>query len=85
MIRTQHPSNTRVLGAPAGWDQSALPCDALPVTDVIMEGRRGLVSYWRPTPEELAALQAGAVVSLWVVGTAMPPVAVEVTRMDEPL
>ena len=85
MIRTQHPSNTRVLGAPSGWDQSALPCDALPVTDVVCDGHPGIASFWRPSPEELAALQAGAVVSLWVFGSVMPPVAVEVTRLDAPL
>lgn len=32
MDRMQQPSNNAVLGAPAGWDQQTLPCNALPVT-----------------------------------------------------
>lgn len=78
MRRTQHPSNTRVLGAPAGWDQNALPCDALPVTDVLDRGGQFVVSFWVPSPEELAALAAGDPVQLWVAGTSMPAVALSV-------
>lgn len=76
----QHPSNNRVLGAPAGWDQSQATCNALCVTDVDCNGTPAVVSYWQPTAEDIAAMQAGAYVQLWVVGTTMPPVAVEVGR-----
>ncbi|EIF30949.1 hypothetical protein BCh11DRAFT_06461 [Burkholderia sp. Ch1-1] len=78
MDRTQHPSNNAVLGAPAGWDQSGLPCGALPITRVLAGGVHHVMSFWRPTPDELKALAAGAPVELWVVGQTMPPVALAV-------
>lgn len=78
MNRIQHPSNNGVLGAPKGWDQTELPCGALPVTRVVADGVPHVVSFWQPTPEELKALAAGAPVELWVVGHTMPPVALAV-------
>lgn len=77
MRATQHPSNTRVLGAPDGWNQGDLECHALPVTDVVYPGGvRALMSFWQPTAEELAVLNAGGLIGLSVVGVAMPPVAI---------
>jgi len=78
MNRMQHPSNNAVLGAPAGWDQKEVPCGALPITRTECEGLPVVVSFWRPTSEELAALNAGAPVSLMVVGHTMPPVSLTV-------
>ena len=78
MIRSQHASNNGVLGAPAGWDQAELPVSALPITRVDVEGRPAIMSFWRPTPEEIAAIQAGALVSLMVLGSNMPPVSLTV-------
>lgn len=78
MDRTQHPSNNFVLGAPVGWDQKELPCSALPVTRMAVEGRPVMVSFWRPTGDELAALNRGGTVALWVYGEGHPPVAVGV-------
>lgn len=78
MNKTQHRSNNAVLGAPQGWDQSTLPCDALSVTKQLWDGLPAVVSYWTPTAEELAALNAGALVALSVVGHTMPPVALHV-------
>lgn len=81
MNRTQHPSNNFVLGAPPGWDQSTLPCDALPVTRCELEGMPAMLSFWRPTAEELQALAAGGLVILSVLGCAHPPVSVGVTSL----
>lgn len=78
MNRTQHPSNNAVLGAPAGWDQKELPCGALPITRTECQGVPAVVSFWRPTPEELAALNVGGSVALWVMGYTMPPVSLGV-------
>lgn len=78
MHRHQHPSNNGVLGAPAGWDQEQLPCGALPITRTEVEGQAAIVSYWRPSAEELVILNAGGSVALWIIGATMPPVAVEV-------
>lgn len=81
MERTQHPSNNAVLGAPLGWDQQQLPCGALPITRVVADGVPHVVSFWRPSPAELKALAAGALVELWVVGNTLPPVAVAVESL----
>jgi hypothetical protein len=35
------------------------------------------ISMWTPTPEERAAIAAGAPIYLWVFGSGHPPVAVE--------
>ncbi len=78
MNRVQHPSNNAVLGAPADWDQKQLPCGACPVTRTEVDGLPVVVSYWQPTAEEKAAIAAGAMVALWVVGTSMPPVSIEI-------
>lgn len=78
MQRTQHPSNNAVLGAPAGWDQTELPCGALPITRTEAGGVPAVVSYWQPSAAELALLNAGKPVALWVLGSTMPPVAVGV-------
>lgn len=78
MRKTQHPTNNAVLGAPTGWDQGELPCGALPITRTEVDGVPAVVSYWTPSAQELAALNAGKPVALWVVGQTMPPVALEV-------
>lgn len=78
MNKHQHTSNNDVLGAPKGWDQTALPCDALPITRVTYDGIDAVVSYWKPTAEELAVLNAGGSVELSVIGSTMPPVALMV-------
>lgn len=56
MNKLQHPSNNHVLGAPKGWDQSQLPCEALPVTLCQVEGVPAVQSYWKPSKEELVAM-----------------------------
>ena len=74
MQKIQHPSNNGVLGAPAGWDQAELPCGALPVTHTHVGDLPAVLSYWRPSVEELAVLNAGGSIALWVLGATMPPV-----------
>jgi hypothetical protein len=78
MRPTQHPSNNRVLGAPAGWNQSELPCSALAITDMVVDGVPHVVSFWRPSEDELKALNNGGTVGLWIVGQTMPPAALTV-------
>lgn len=76
MRAVQHPSNTRVLGAPAGWDQGQLPCVAMPITDTDIMGFQCMMSWWQPTPEELAQLNAGKRIQLCILGREHPPVEV---------
>lgn len=78
MNYTQHPSNNKVLGAPVGWDQKELPCGALPVTLAMVEEHEVMVSFWRPTDEEILQLARGGLITLWVYGTVHPVVAMAV-------
>ena len=78
MQRVQHPSNNDVLGAPAFWDQKRLPCDALPITRTELDGMPAMISFWRPTDDELAMLNQGGLVALHVLGAGHPPVALAV-------
>lgn len=73
MPRMQHPSNNGLLGAPAGWDQVELPCNALPIMRTHVGDLPAVLSYWQPDAGELAALNAGGTVRLCVVGATMPP------------
>ena len=80
MNKIQHPSNNAVLGAPAGWDQTQLPCSALAITRTEIDGMSAMVSYWRPEADELAVLNAGGSVALHVLGATMPPVMLMVAQ-----
>jgi hypothetical protein len=74
MNKHQHHTNNAVLGAPKDWDQAQLPCDALPITRIEVEGMPAVVSYWKPSENELAMLAAGGSIGLTVLGVTMPPV-----------
>lgn len=67
MRKSQHWSNNGVLGAPPGVDIET--CEALPITKVRWkEGGEGILSYWKPSPDELALLSRGALVRLCIQG-----------------
>ena len=78
----KHPSNTRTLDAPQGWDED-LKVDPLGITDQIVEGVPCVWSFWRPDAQELAALTAGGSVVLSIVGRTMPPAAVMVAAPED--
>lgn len=42
-----------------------------------------IYSAWKPTPEELACLNAGAYIVLGIVGEPIPPVSMNVEYIDE--
>ena len=70
---------TRELGKPAGWDEAVNgPCESLAILDTEHNGQPVMVSKWLPTPEELASLNAGQSIFLWVFGTRHPAVALTV-------
>lgn len=87
MLVGRIPNATRVLGAPGDWDKSSQgPCAGLPIQDIDTSAGPGMMSVWEPTPEELARLNAGAKVSLVVLGRVHPPVSLSVGMppKDEP-
>lgn len=74
---------TRNLGAPANWDHSRVECEVLPIRDQPTETGNVMVSAWRPEPEELAALNSGGAVLLYVYGSVHPVVAMAVSVPEE--
>lgn len=74
---------TRNLGAPPDWDGDISKCNVLPILDVTTEHGAFMVSCWEPTPAEVAAINAGESIKLWISGTAHPVVALTVGDIDE--
>lgn len=87
MIPARIQGATRYLGAPAGWEPATDGhCAHLAIRDVEINGMApAMYSAWEPTPDELAALNAGAKILLIVVGRAHPPVCLEVGERPDPL
>lgn len=79
----RHPSNTRTLSAPEGWDQTGLPVEPLGITDQVLEGVPCVWSFWKPDRDELEALNAGENVVLSIVGRTMPPALLLVTASEK--
>lgn len=67
---------TRVMHAPADMEN----CQPLAICDIDIEGNNVMLSAWLPTPEEVALMQAGQPVYLYIWGTSHPPVFVSVKR-----
>lgn len=72
MIPLAIENATRRIGKSQGYKGLAV-LDA-----VTADGEPVMLTAWEPTPAELARLNKGAPVYLWVMGIAHPPVKVEV-------
>jgi hypothetical protein len=73
---------TRVIGKSQGY--YGLPVrDELVNDSVTGPNTPVMVTAWMPTPDELAALNAGAPVHLRIVGTGHPPVMIGVGDVPE--
>lgn len=87
MRPTQHPSNNDVLRAPPGV--AIEDCKPLAITRVLYDngpGRDhlpGVWSFWEPSPEERAAIAAGAMVRFACWGVTHPPVSIGVDGVAE--
>ena len=73
MDHTQHSSCNAVLGAPKNWDQNTLECRPLAITHTNWSGLPAVVSFWRPSKEDLEKLNNGALVAVWIAGMTVPP------------
>lgn len=62
---------TRICGQAQGYL-------GLPIRDEVIDGTPVMISAWEPTPEELAALNAGAKVQIHIAGTVPAPMQVHV-------
>jgi hypothetical protein len=74
---------TRNLGAPADWDGDISKCNVLPILDVETEHGPFMVSAWEPTPDELALLNAGESIQLWIAGCSHPVVSIAVSTWSQ--
>lgn len=63
-----HSCANRVLGA--GGNPNTVP---LAIRDEVQDGIHYVISFWKPSADELAMLQAGGTVALWIMGRTMPP------------
>lgn len=73
---------TRVLGKSQGYMGLPLRDEVVNCT-VNGEQTPLMVTAWLPTPRELEALNAGAPVHVKIIGTAHPPIMVEVGQAPE--
>ncbi len=81
MRPTQHPSNNDVLRAPSGMTMDE--CRPLAVTRVQYEGGgHGVWSFWQPSEAERAAIAAGAIICVAVMGSTHPPIALGVDGVE---
>ncbi|RKF23372.1 hypothetical protein D6851_02560 [Altericroceibacterium spongiae] len=68
-------TGARMLGAPKGWDQKLDGmCGILPVADEVdvQSGHNFMYSVWKPTPEQLEALNNGGAIRLGICGESHP-------------
>jgi hypothetical protein len=79
----QHPTSNDVLRPPAGMSREE--CRPLYITRVSYDhpwktgvSTAGVISYWMPTPEQLALLNRGKPVFLSCLGQTHPPVSIGV-------
>jgi hypothetical protein len=75
-----HPACTHSLGAPADMQDGS--CEALPVAYQETDHGVFALSFWKPTPEELADLNSGRAIVLGVraVGRQHPVVFLSTTK-----
>ena len=70
--------HTRILGAPADWDQSKGECVGLPIIDTPTEHGPCMISEWQPEQDDLKLLNMGMPLHLWIYGTSHPVVSISV-------
>ena len=76
MIAAMIAGATRVCGKAQGYL-------GLPVRDELNGTFPCMITAWTPSPGELAAINAGASVHVMILGTAPPPMRVEVGPVPE--
>lgn len=76
MTPTKMITETRCIGKPLDWNEAEQgECLALSVTDVPLGDLNYMVSHWLPDAEELARINAGEPIALWIQGIIHPVVA----------
>jgi hypothetical protein len=76
-------STTRELGKPVDWDEAKNgKCDTLPIEDLTIDTLLFMRSLWKPSADELATLNAGGCVELYIQGSVHPVVAMSVSQPE---
>lgn len=70
-------NQTTLLGPPPGTPRGE--CGSLPVLIHRENTQASFQSFWKPSPEDLAALSAGGHIRLTIHGIGHPPVWIDVT------
>lgn len=85
MKPVEFQGQTDILGPPKGWDNSGdiTQVGYLPVQIFVDDGLPFYVSFWRPSEEDLAALNDGAHIRLSVISRTLPPVCVSIEKVEE--
>ena len=82
MKNIRHPSNNTTVEPPKNWERkhgAKLPLRPLMATGGTTDGVNVLVTWWEPTPDELAVLLRGGKIQLACIG-GMPGVKLEVVE-----
>lgn len=85
-MKAIEPKNTtHIMRAPKTWnaDEAGADCDDLYTIVEDTGGTRTITSIWKPSEDELRALNCGHGIMLMVYSRLMPPVMLDVT--GEPL
>lgn len=72
------PGCTRVVGESQGYQGLPLR-DEIVFCHALQQIVPQMVTHWKPTPEELAALNAGCVIKVEIHGQVPPPMMLSVT------
>lgn len=76
MTPIEFENQTHLIAAPENWPHHLEPMSVLPVRfDTRPDGVPTIVSYWRPTPAELAILAEGGYIRLTAFDLRQQPVA----------
>lgn len=79
-----HPGATRRYAPPLDWDEAKHgPCGTLEVAELDTPSGPFMESLWRPTAEDLAALNSGACIVLGIRGNVHPVVYLGVTASPQ--
>lgn len=78
-----HKSTNVVFGPPPAEGDQVIDCDSLPATRGVFGGKAGIVSFWTPDADELAALNAGGSIALCILGGVMPVVSLAIEPADD--
>lgn len=74
--------NVIAYGQPVDWDEAKHgPCRTLLVHKIKSDGLDFVSSFWQPSQEELAMLNAGAAVCVSLVTPVQPPIMVMVMEL----